>query len=73
MLRERLRRIRDSDAISIAYEVPAIPPPEILSLEAQLHPDLIVLSTHGRRGFVHLVLGSVTERVCAARAPACSP
>lgn len=29
----------------------------------RLHADLIVLATHGRTGLVHLLLGSVAERV----------
>lgn len=35
----------------------------ILSLARQRAVSLIVMGTHGRRGFDHLMLGSVTERV----------
>jgi universal stress protein A len=35
----------------------------ILELARELSPDLIVMGTHGRRGFSRLVLGSVTEHV----------
>jgi nucleotide-binding universal stress UspA family protein len=35
----------------------------ILSLARERAISLIVLGTHGRRGFDHLMLGSVTERV----------
>lgn len=35
----------------------------ILDLADQLPADLIVMGTHGRRGFERLVLGSVTEKV----------
>jgi nucleotide-binding universal stress UspA family protein len=35
----------------------------VLSLAAERNVDLIVMGTHGRRGFDHLVLGSVAERV----------
>jgi hypothetical protein len=35
----------------------------ILALEKTLAPDLVVMATHGRRGFARLVLGSVTEKV----------
>ena len=36
---------------------------EILEAAEQMHPDLIVMATHGRSGFQHLMLGSVTEKV----------
>jgi nucleotide-binding universal stress UspA family protein len=36
---------------------------EILKLAAALPADLLVIGTHGRSGFEHLVLGSVTEKV----------
>ena len=36
---------------------------EICKLADQLPADLIVISTHGRTGLQHLVLGSTTERV----------
>ncbi|HVY32255.1 MAG TPA: universal stress protein [Polyangiaceae bacterium] len=29
----------------------------------ELEPDLVVMGTHGRRGFSHLMLGSVAEKV----------
>ena len=35
----------------------------ILDLVATLHPDLVVIGSHGRSGLDHLLLGSVTERV----------
>jgi universal stress protein A len=35
----------------------------ITSAADQEHADLIVMSTHGRTGLSHLLLGSVTERV----------
>jgi|SRR5450432_2793989 len=36
---------------------------EILAAATQLHADLIVLGTHGRRGLNRVLLGSVAERV----------
>jgi len=36
---------------------------EILRLTSSLRSDLVVMGTHGRRGFDRLVLGSVTEKV----------
>lgn len=38
----------------------------ILSTAAELEADLIVVGTHGRRGFSHALLGSVAERVARA-------
>ncbi len=40
-----------------------IAPDSILSFAEAQKMDLIVMGTHGRRGFDHLMLGSVTERV----------
>jgi nucleotide-binding universal stress UspA family protein len=37
--------------------------PAMARAAADLHLDLLVTGTHGRRGFRHLVLGSVAERV----------
>ena len=37
----------------------------ILDAMKDLSPDLVVMSTHGRTGFEHVMLGSVTERVLA--------
>jgi nucleotide-binding universal stress UspA family protein len=36
---------------------------EILAVAAEVRADLIVMGTHGRRGVVHAILGSVAERV----------
>jgi nucleotide-binding universal stress UspA family protein len=38
-------------------------PDSILSFAQMRKADLIVMGTHGRRGFDHLMLGSVTDRV----------
>ena len=43
---------------------------EILVSATQIEPDLIVIGTHGRSGFQHLMLGSVAEKVLhKARCP----
>jgi nucleotide-binding universal stress UspA family protein len=34
----------------------------ILRVATEMHADLVVMGTHGRRGFQRLVLGSVAER-----------
>jgi len=39
------------------------PAGEILSADLRLRPDLIVLATHGRRGWRRWIMGSVAERV----------
>jgi nucleotide-binding universal stress UspA family protein len=36
---------------------------EVLAAAAQLHADLLVLGTHGRRGMSRALLGSVAEKV----------
>jgi len=35
----------------------------LMKMTQALHPDLIVMSTHGRTGIAHLVMGSVAEKV----------
>jgi nucleotide-binding universal stress UspA family protein len=43
---------------------------EIVRAADDLHADLIVMSTHGRTGFSHVLLGSVAEKVVRyARCP----
>jgi nucleotide-binding universal stress UspA family protein len=37
--------------------------PEILSAIDEVHPDLVVIGTHGRTGMKHVLLGSVAERI----------
>src|SRR5262249_4138757 len=39
------------------------PASRILELIAELHPALVVVGTHARRGIARLVLGSVAEKV----------
>lgn len=36
---------------------------EIVAEIGRYQPDLVVISTHGRRGLTHLVMGSVAEKV----------
>jgi nucleotide-binding universal stress UspA family protein len=40
-----------------------IPADTIVAAARDLGADLIVVGTHGRRGFQHLIMGSVAERV----------
>ncbi len=46
--------------IEIRYGSPAT---NIVNAAKQLHADLIVLSTHGRTGLQHILMGSVAEKV----------
>ena len=48
--------------VGVRVEVGA-PAPEIVAAVESLGADLVVLGTHGTRGFEHLMLGSVAERV----------
>lgn len=43
--------------------VPGTPDVEIVREARKLKCDLVVMSTHGRRGFARWILGSVAERV----------
>ncbi len=36
---------------------------KIIAVTAEVQPQLIVLSTHGRGGLLHLVMGSVAEKI----------
>jgi nucleotide-binding universal stress UspA family protein len=45
------------------------PHAEIVKAATDDHADMIVMSTHGRTGFSHLMMGSVAEKV--VRASAC--
>jgi nucleotide-binding universal stress UspA family protein len=40
-----------------------VPWEEILSVITEVHADLVVMGTHGRRGIRHVLLGSVAEKV----------
>jgi universal stress protein A len=46
-----------------ALERTGEPSKVIVEVAAELRADLIVMGTHGRTGFSHLLLGSVAERV----------
>jgi nucleotide-binding universal stress UspA family protein len=43
--------------------VDGLPADAILDLTESTHADLVVMGTHGRTGFNHWMLGSVTERI----------
>jgi nucleotide-binding universal stress UspA family protein len=63
-LAERVPEEAKASGIEIVYEVRmGDPATEILTAEAHGHADLVVISTHGRRGLSRWIMGSVAERV----------
>jgi nucleotide-binding universal stress UspA family protein len=55
-----------SNLQDVRYEVrivSVLADPNIVRTATQLAVDLIVISTHGRSGFSHLIIGSVAEHV----------
>lgn len=72
VLEQRLRPIRESaPGLRVEHRVEeGIPPEEILRVAGEVHCDLIVMSTHGRKGMERLRMGSVAEEVMRkARCP----
>lgn len=66
-LLERVPEAVRSSGIAIDWVVRfGDPATEILAIDSELHPDLIVLATHGRRGISRWIMGSVAERVMAS-------
>jgi nucleotide-binding universal stress UspA family protein len=62
----RLVELAKTHLVGIKYELKttvAQPSVAILHAQKDADADVIVMSTHGRRGFAHLFLGSVAERV----------
>jgi nucleotide-binding universal stress UspA family protein len=60
---ERLTRARPGVRFGKLSVVPGDPRDGILEIASSLQSDLIVMGTHGRRGFTRLVVGSVAEHV----------
>jgi universal stress protein A len=66
--RERLTRtagdLTQNGVSAVACQVTSgVPYLEIIRVAEELHADMIVMGTHGRSGLVHLMIGSVAERV----------
>lgn len=65
--REQLQTLARTHLGGVRYEVltrlNSDPVAGILDAEKEVAPDLIVMATHGRTGIVHLILGSVAEKV----------
>lgn len=55
-------RVADAPPIAVKA-VLGFPAAEIIAEAEREHADLVVMGTHGRTGFRHLVLGSVAEHV----------
>ena len=64
-LRAETKKIVDGNAgIEVIYEAKlGIPYEEITAAAARIDASLIVLGTHGRTGFDHILFGSTAERV----------
>ncbi len=63
-LREHGSKDPDGEALHTVVHVRVgHPADEIVQLASEIDADLIVVGTHGRRGFRRLILGSVAERV----------
>jgi nucleotide-binding universal stress UspA family protein len=58
-----LQRVRQAGLAVQSLLVQGSPWREIVDKAKDTRADLIVMSTHGRTGFQHLLLGSVAERV----------
>lgn len=65
--REKLQELAHAHLEGVRYEIVtrfgADPASGILKAEKELDADLVVLTTHGRTGLAHLILGSVAEKV----------
>ena len=64
--REKLDQIKQERLAGVECEIlieRGNPADVILAMEKSLAPDLVVMATHGRKGFTLLVLGSVAEKV----------
>ncbi|MGB9382836.1 universal stress protein [Candidatus Binatus sp.] len=64
---QQLARVgREKIPAAVRYETLVLsgdPAEQVLDTARNIGADLIVMGTHGRTGLVHLVLGSVAERV----------
>ncbi|ABS28265.1 universal stress protein [Anaeromyxobacter sp. Fw109-5] len=62
-LEQLLSSIRDVCPAAKGYVRVGAPWEQLLATAAERGADLVVVGTHGRRGFAHAMMGSVAERV----------
>lgn len=62
-LEKTLRQVQTRIPSATAVLRRGPPAEEILSAIEDVHPSLVVMGTHGRKGMRHVLLGSVAERV----------
>jgi nucleotide-binding universal stress UspA family protein len=55
--------VRDTGLACEAVVAHAVPFQQIVNLAGARNVDMIVMSTHGRTGLAHMLLGSVAEKV----------
>jgi nucleotide-binding universal stress UspA family protein len=72
-LEDIAKRYSVHDVEVVPHFVEGVPYEAILSEATRLNADLIVMSTHGRSGLAHALIGSVAERVVRqASIPVCT-
>lgn len=57
------KRVADAGLAAEVIIARGIPYKDIVDIAKDKHVDLIIMGSHGRTGFQHLMLGSVAERV----------
>jgi universal stress protein A len=62
-LQARLQRVRDAGLEGEMCLAHGIPAQEIVATATDMGSDLIIIGTHGRTGWQHLLVGSVAEKV----------
>jgi nucleotide-binding universal stress UspA family protein len=63
-LKAKLRQLQGPEGVPMEYRLEeGDPATEIVQTAQDAHCDLIVMGTHGRRGFGRLLMGSVAEQV----------
>jgi nucleotide-binding universal stress UspA family protein len=62
-LEARLQRVHQAGVAGEMMRVHGVPFQEIIAIAQAIGADLIIMSTHGRTGLRHALLGSVAEKV----------
>ncbi|HVN86186.1 MAG TPA: universal stress protein [Candidatus Binatia bacterium] len=63
LLADAAQRCLPADCPHECHVLQGDPHDKLLEAAKRIEPDLIVMSTHGRGGVAHLVIGSVTEKM----------